>query len=109
MVLRLDSLVVAAYITIGIGTIVAAQAEHKPKTDAELINNAMSAGPPSVTRDATIITMDGDKVRTLRQGKGEYTCVPDDPGSPGNDPMCLDRNAMLWLQAWMDHKDAPKG
>ena len=23
--------------------------------------------------------------------------------------MCLDRNAMLWLQAWMDHKDAPKG
>jgi len=53
--------------------------------------------------------MNGDKVRTLRQGKNEYTCVPDDPGSPGNDPMCLDRNAMLWLQAWMDHKDAPKG
>jgi hypothetical protein len=23
--------------------------------------------------------------------------------------MCLDHNAMLWLQAWMDHKDAPKG
>ena len=38
-----------------------------------------------------------------------FTCVPDDPGSPGNDPMCLDHNAMLWLQAWMDHKDAPKG
>ena len=53
--------------------------------------------------------MDGEKVRTVRQGKNEYTCVPDDPGSPGDDPMCLDRNAMLWLQAWMDHKDAPKG
>lgn len=23
--------------------------------------------------------------------------------------MCLDRNAMLWLQAWMEHKEAPKG
>jgi hypothetical protein len=100
---------ISAYATCGVVTITSAQAQHKPKTDAELINNAMSAGPPSVTRDATIVAMDGDKVRTLRQGKGEYTCVPDDPGSPGNDPMCLDRNAMLWLQAWMDHKDAPKG
>src|SRR5215469_14973938 len=82
---------------------------HPPKTDAEMIANAMSAGPPAISRDATIITMDGDKIRTLRKGSNEYTCVPDDPGSPGNDPMCLDRNAMLWLNAWMEHKDAPKG
>jgi len=87
----------------------AAKAQHAPKTDAELIANAMSAAPAAISREAAIIAMDGDKVRTLRQGKNEYTCVPDDPGSPGNDPMCLDRNAMLWLQAWMDHKDAPKG
>jgi hypothetical protein len=82
---------------------------RRPKTDAELITNAMSAAPAAMSRDATIIAMDGDKTRVLRQGKGTYTCVPDDPGSPGNDPMCLDRNAMEWLQAWMDHKDAPKG
>lgn len=87
----------------------AAESRHAPKTDAELIANAMSAAPAAISHEATIIAMDGNKVRTLRQGKNEYTCVPDDPGSPGNDPMCLDRNAMLWLQAWMDHKDAPKG
>jgi len=81
----------------------------KPKTDTELIANAMSAGPLSIARDATIIAMDGDKIRTLRKGTGTYTCVPDDPGSPGNDPMCLDPNAMEWLTAWMEHKDAPKG
>jgi hypothetical protein len=86
----------------------AAQKPHA-KSDSELVANAMAAGPPAVSREATIITMDGDKMRTLRQGGGEYTCVPDDPGSPGNDPMCLDRNAMEWLQAWIDHKDAPKG
>ena len=80
-----------------------------PKTDPEMIANAMSAGPPAVSRDATIIAMDGDKIRTLRKGSNEFTCVPDDPGSPGNDPMCLDKNAMEWLQPWMDHKDAPKG
>jgi hypothetical protein len=87
----------------------AAQSGHKPKTEAELITNAMSAAPSEISGNAAVIMMDGDKVKRLRQGKNEYTCVPDDPGSPGNDPMCLDQNAMLWLQAWMDHKDAPKG
>jgi hypothetical protein len=82
---------------------------HVPKTDAEMIANAMSAAPASVSHDATIVAMDGDKMRTLRRGKNDFTCMPDDPGSPGNDPMCLDRVGMAWLQAWMDHKDAPKG
>ena len=86
-----------------------AHAQHKPKTDTQLIANAMSAGPPSISCNATIIAMEGDKMRTLKQGTNEFTCVPDDPGSPGNDPMCLDKNGMLWLQAWMNHKDAPKG
>lgn len=86
-----------------------ASGRRPPKTEAELIANAMSAAPPAISRDATIIAMEGDKMRTLRQGKGDFTCMPDDPSSPGNDPMCLDRNAMEWLQAWMDHKDAPKG
>jgi hypothetical protein len=82
---------------------------HKPKTEAEYIANAMSAAPPAISHDATIMAMDGDKMRTLRPGKNEFTCIPDDPGSPGNDPMCLDKNAMEWLMALSDHKDAPKG
>ena len=86
-----------------------AATHHLPKTNSEMIANAMSAAPPSLSHNATIIAMDGDKIRTLRKGTNEYTCMPDDPGSPGNDPMCLDRNAMEWLHAWMDHKDAPKG
>lgn len=81
----------------------------KPQTDAQLIASALSAGPRSISQDATVVVMDGDKMRTLRQGKGEYTCVPDDPATPGKDPMCLDHNGMEWLQALMEHKDAPKG
>src|ERR1700761_8225642 len=95
---------IALLLTSALVTTAGAQSAHKPKTDADLIANAMSAAPSEVSRDAAIIMMDGDKMRTLRQGKNEYTCVPDDPGSPGNDPMCLDRNAMLWLQAWMEQK-----
>jgi hypothetical protein len=109
MLLSIRLIAVPLCMSCAVATGAAAQMQHKPKTDAELIANATSAAPPSISRDSTIIAMDGEKVRTVRQGKNEYTCVPDDPGSPGNDPMCLDRNAMLWLQAWMDHKDAPKG
>jgi hypothetical protein len=107
--MRLVSLA-AVLLCCGAASSATAQSQkHKPRTDAELIANAMSAAPTAISHNAAIIAMDGDKIRTLRQGKNEYTCVPDDPGSPGNDPMCLDHNAMLWLQAWMDHKDAPKG
>ena len=99
------SLVAAVPVALFFAGSIGAQAQtasgrHLPKTDA--------AAPSVIARDATIIAMEGDKMRTLRQGKGDFTCVPDDPSSPGNDPMCLDRNAMEWLQAWMDHKDAPK-
>jgi hypothetical protein len=98
------------YGVLGVVTVMAAATgAEAQKTDAALIKNAMSAAPPAISRDATIIAMDGDKMRTLRKGTGRFTCMPDDPGSPGNDPMCLDPNAMEWLQAWMDHKDAPKG
>lgn len=103
------AVVPVAFIFAGMPGGQAASARHIPKTEVELIASAMSAAPLAISRTATIIAMEGDKMRTLRQGKGDFTCMPDDPSSPGNDPMCLDRNAMLWLQAWMDHKDAPKG
>src|ERR1700739_1766959 len=84
-------------------------AEHEaPKTDTEKIANAMSAAPPAVSRDATIAEMREDgSMKVLRQGTSEWTCVPDDPSSPGNDPMCLDPNAMEWLHALMTQSPSP--
>jgi len=77
-----------------------------PKTDAAKIANAMTAAPLSVSRSATIAEMNEDgSMKVLRKGSGAWTCVPDDPSSPGNDPMCLDPNAMEWLHAYM--KKAP--
>jgi hypothetical protein len=48
------------------------------------------------------------KMRTLKPGTNGWTCVPDSP-SPGLDPMCVDQNGMLWMDAWMNHKDPPAG
>ena len=57
--------------------ITAANAQgHKPKTDAEHIANAISAGPFAISHDATIMAMDGDKMRTIRQGKNDTPACP---------------------------------
>src|SRR4051794_1220040 len=64
-----------------------------PTTDAAKITNAMTAAPPAVSRTATIAEMGEDgSMKMLRKGTGAWTCVPDDPSTPGNDPICLDPN-----------------
>jgi hypothetical protein len=83
---------------------------EKQKTDAELIASAISAAPLAVSKDATIVAVGSDgKLRTLRQGQGSFTCVPDDPSTPGNDPMCMDRNAFEWFKALLAHEKPPEG
>ena len=47
-------------------------------------------------------------MKELRHGTNGWTCVPDDPSSPGNDPMCLDANAMEWLHAYMKKEPPPE-
>lgn len=84
---------------------------HKaPVTDAELIANAMSAAPRAVAEEATIMAMDDKGVmRVLRKGTGPFTCMPDNPMSPGNDPMCVDPAGMAWAKAWMTKTPPPAG
>src|SRR3974377_2465114 len=82
----------------------------KPKTDAQLIASAMSAAPPAVSKDDTIVAVGADcKLRTPREGKGAFTCLPDDPSTPGFDPMCLDRNGFEWFKALQTHEKPPEG
>ena len=78
------------------------------KTDSDLIANALSAAPAAVAKEAAVVLMGEDgKMRTLKKGTNGWTCMPDDPNSPGNDPMCMDPNSMEWLMAYMDHKSPP--
>lgn len=74
-------------------------------TDADLIADAMKAAPKKVGEGATIVAPD-DKgaMRTLRTGTNGFTCMPDNPETPGPDPMCWDRNADAWVNAYMGHK-----
>jgi len=86
----------------------ASAAERKPPSDAAKIANATTAAPPTVSRNATVAEMNDDgTMKMLRKGSTDWTCVPDDPSTPGNDPMCLDPNAMEWLHALMTKAPPP--
>ena len=39
----------------------------------------------------------------LRKGSNAFTCMPDNPATPGPDPMCMDQNALEWATAWIEH------
>lgn len=85
-------------------------AEKKAPTDAELIASAMRAAPAGIAKHATIVAPAADgTMRTLRKGTNDFTCMPDAPSTPGADPMCADKTAWAWLDAYMAHKPPPSG
>ncbi len=76
--------------------------------DLKLIGSAMRAAPRKVGEGATIVAAEpGGKMRTLREGRNGFTCMPDNPATPGPDPMCMDKAAMEWVNAWMTRKPPP--
>jgi hypothetical protein len=79
-------------------------------TDAELLANAISAAPAAVGKNATVVTFDAEmKMRTLQEGTNGFTCIPDNPASPTNDPICVDPGGMAWLTAYNEKKEVPAG
>ena len=72
--------------------------------------SAESAGPASITHDASIVTADASgAMTTVRKGTNGWTCMPDNPVTPGPDPMCFDANAAKWVDAWVHHQTPPEG
>lgn len=77
-------------------------------TSSDPVTSAMSAGPASIAGDATIVMANADgSMKTLREGKNGWTCMPDAPTTPGTDPMCMDANAATWVTAMIGHKPPP--
>lgn len=70
----------------------------------------MSAAPEAVARNAAVITVDEQgQIQTLREGSNYFTCLPDDPNTPANDPMCVDQNGLEWTKAWINKTEPPQG
>ena len=62
------------------------------------IESAMSAAPASVSANAKIIDWDFKK---LREGNNGWTCLPDRPDTPGNDPWCVNEPWLNFLNAYV--------
>ena len=85
------------------------------KMDKDIIKNAMSAAPPSISAKATIMgwaTEEGGDMPVLRKGSNGWTCMPDMPGKAVNalqQRVDLDLCLQVPLQqaALVDQKDLP--
>lgn len=88
------SLLAAGLIAAGIATV---SADEKQA----MIDDAVSAAPSGITKEATIMDWAGN---TLKKGSNGYTCFPTPPNLKGKAPMCLDKAWMEWADAWMNKK-----
>jgi hypothetical protein len=70
--------------------------------DAAKIARAMSAAPPAISKEATIMAVDKDgKMTQLRAGKNGWMCMV----MADNTPMCLDKEWQSWADAWVNKKE----
>ena len=93
---------------LGVATTAYGQHASHHMSDPEIIKVSLSAAPKAIAKDATVIDIGADgNVRVVRQGKGEWTCMPGQGNPKAPDPMCGDKNAMSWATAWMQKKEPP--
>ena len=73
-----------------------------------LIQRALSAAPPWLRSGATVAAIDEQgKQIVLREGNNGFTCLPGTPGVIGDDPMCMDAQAQLWVKSLIAHAPRP--
>jgi hypothetical protein len=101
------------YLRSGLSALVASAVVTLPalaQDSATLIAQAEEAAPAAVSTNATVLAPDATgAMTTLREGTNGWWCMPDNPATPGPDPMCGDANAMEWAMAWMGHTEPPAG
>jgi hypothetical protein len=73
--------------------VVAGKADAQPATatDAKYTARVMTAAPPQIVRNATIVRTVNGAMQTLKKGTNDFTCMENN-----GTPMCMDPNADPW-------------
>ena len=66
------------------------------------IASARSAAPESISANATVMDWD---LNVVSEGTNEWTCLPDRPNTPGNDPWCVTDAWLNFLQAYVNQTE----
>ena len=81
-----------------------ARAQQATISDLELMTDLKGSAPRSVVEHATIMNMGADeKLKVVREGSNGWTCM-----DPGGAPMCADKAAMEWVEAWQEKGPVPQ-
>jgi hypothetical protein len=81
-----------------------AYAQHAMMDDKELMTKLKDAAPARILEHATVLNMGADgKMKVIKQGNNGWTCM-----DPGGAPMCADKAAMEWAEAWQSKGPAPQ-
>ncbi len=81
-----------------------AYAQHATVDDQELMTKLRQAAPAHVLEQATVMNTGHDgKMKVIQEGNNGWTCM-----DPGGAPMCADKAAMEWVEAWQSKGPAPK-
>ncbi len=79
---------------------------HTTARAQDAIQSAESAGPASISSQATVMSWDGT---TLRPGTNGWTCLPDRADTPGTDPWCVTDEWLNFLQAYVNKTEPSYG
>ena len=71
-------------------------------TAQDVIASARSAAPASISNNATVMDWD---LNVVSRGSNEWTCLPDRPTTPGNDPWCVTAAWLNFLQAYVNQTE----
>jgi hypothetical protein len=87
-----------------VGSTSLAYAQHAAVDDQELMRKLKDAAPAHVLEHATVMNMGHDgKMKVIQEGNNGWTCM-----DPGGAPMCADKAAMEWVEAWQSKGPAPQ-
>jgi len=68
----------------------------------EVVRSAVSAGPASISAQAAVLDWG---MNEIRPGSNGWTCLPDRPDTPGQDPWCVNAPWLDFLQAYVNETE----
>lgn len=97
--------IACAALVVGMAPLAAA-AQTAPLSDQDTISRALTAAPPQMRQDSTVVAADG---RVLQRGNNGFTCLLGGPPGAQPAPMCLDGVFMGWARQWQSGNRSYQG